>query len=138
MYLFDKLIDERAGQNVSLTVLRRKEAIDVELPVLNLQGQKPRNSSCSAAGLSKILRRNELDGREIRNLDEFINAARTIAHGTNMTVIYQDLLSIDTAPKAMYVSFDLMVSDLRTFRFNDHAGNWEETQWHETSRKNRK
>lgn len=80
---------------------------------------------------------NELDGREIRNLDEFINAARNIAHGTNMTVIYQDLLSIDTAPKAMYVSFDLMVSDLRTFRFNDHAGNWEETQWHETSRKNR-
>ena len=177
LYLFDKLIDERVGQNVRLTVLRRKEAIDVELPVLNLEEQKTKEfllfgggtfqditaqirkqlnykddgvfmnnvqigSAFSSLGVHDARRPTarrviikELDGREIRSLDDFINAARNIAHGTYTTVIYQDLLSVDTAPKVMYVSFDLMVSELRTFRFNDHARNWEETQWHEISQK---
>jgi len=177
LYLFDKLIDERVGQNVSLTVLRRKEAIDVELPVLNLEEEKTKEfllfgggtfqditsrirrklnykddgvfmnnvqigSAFSALGVhdarNPTARRviiRELDGREIRNLNDFISAARNIANGAHTTVIYQDLLSLDTAPKVTYISFDLMVSELRSFRLHDHARHWEETQWQEISQK---
>lgn len=177
LYLFDKLIDQRVNQNVKLIVLRRKKAIGVELPVLDLEAQKTKTFVLFGGGtfqnITATLRRNlnyagagvfmnsvqvgsafsslgvyneknptarrvivkELDGREIRDLDDFTNAARSITNGTYTTVIYQDLLSIDTAPKVKYISFDLMVSELRIFQVNDHAGQWEEIQWREMSQK---
>jgi S1-C subfamily serine protease len=68
----------------------------------------------------------ELNGREIKNLDDFIAAAGSIRSGTNTTVIYQDLYDVNTGPKVRYTSFDLMLSELRIFRLNDAAGNWDE------------
>ncbi len=68
----------------------------------------------------------ELNGQEIKGLDDFIQAARTITHGTHTTVVYQDLYDVNTAPKVKYISFDLMLSELRIFRFSDAAGYWEE------------
>jgi S1-C subfamily serine protease len=68
----------------------------------------------------------ELDGKRIRDLDDFVAAARGIADGTQTTVIYADLFSVDTGPQVAYISFDLMVSELRIFELNDEAGNWQE------------
>ncbi len=70
----------------------------------------------------------ELDGKEIRDLDDFIKAARGITHGTYTTVIYQDLFDVNTGPKVKYTSFDLMLSELRIFHLNDDTGNWEEAK----------
>jgi len=68
----------------------------------------------------------ELNGRDIKSLDDFIQAARIITHGTHTTVVYQDLYDVNTAPKVKYASFDLMLSELRIFRFSDALGHWEE------------
>jgi S1-C subfamily serine protease len=68
----------------------------------------------------------ELNGQEIKGLDDFIRAAQTITHGTHTTVVYQDLYDVNSAPKVKYASFDLMLSELRIFRFNDAVGYWEE------------
>jgi len=68
----------------------------------------------------------ELDGKRIRNLDDFIKTAQGIIDGTQTMVIFQDLFSVDTGPQVMYTSFDLMVSELRIFAFDDRSGNWEE------------
>ena len=68
----------------------------------------------------------ELDGERIRNLDDFIKTAQGIIDGTQTMAIFQDLFSVDTGPQVMYTSFDLMVSELRIFAFDDRSGNWEE------------
>jgi transcription termination factor Rho len=68
----------------------------------------------------------ELNGREIKNMDDFIGAARSIQSGTNTTVIYQDLYDVNTGPKVRYISFDLMVSELRIFHLADGTGSWDE------------
>jgi S1-C subfamily serine protease len=68
----------------------------------------------------------ELNGQEIKGLDDFVQAARTITHGTHTTVVYQDLYDVNTAPKVKYASFDLMLSELRIFRFSEALGHWEE------------
>jgi hypothetical protein len=68
----------------------------------------------------------ELNGQEIKGLDDFIRAAQTITHGTHTTVVYQDLYDVNSAPKVKYASFDLMLSELRIFRFSDAVGYWEE------------
>lgn len=68
----------------------------------------------------------ELDGKRIRDMVDFVAAAKGIADGTQTTVIYEDLFSVDTGPQVSYISFDLMVSELRIFELNDKAGNWQE------------
>lgn len=70
----------------------------------------------------------ELDGQEVNNLEDFIRAAQCMAHGTHTTVIYQDLLSVNTAPEVKHVSFDLMLTELRIFEFNEESRKWEEVR----------
>ena len=68
----------------------------------------------------------ELDGQEVKNLEDFIRAAQCMAHGTHTTVIYQDLLSVNTAPEVRHVSFDLMLTELRIFELDEDSRKWEE------------
>lgn len=166
LYLFDKLVDQNVNQTVTITVLRRKEAVVVELPVLELERQKTKEFVLFGGGtfqdISADFRRRfnydgdgvfmnsvqigsafsslgvydgkdpatrrviikELNGRPIRNLDDFVATARGIMDGTQTTVIYQDLFSVDTGPQVMYASFDLMVSELRAFELSASAGTW--------------
>ncbi len=168
LYLFDKLVDQNVNQAVQLTVLRRTEAVIVDLPVLELERQKTKKfvmfgggtfqdigadfrrrfnydgdgvfmnsvqigSSFSSLGVydgkdpaaRRVIIR-ELNGKRIRNLDDFVTIARGITDGTQTTVIYQDLFSVDTGPQVTYTSFDLMVSELRSFELSASAGGWVE------------
>ena len=160
LYLFDRLIDQHVNRRVRVTVLRRKAALEVELPVLDVEGQKTTQFVLFGGGtfqdITAELRRNlnyagtgvfmnsvrvgtafsslgvydgknptarrvvikEMDGKEIRGLDDFIEFARNIADGTYTTVIYQDLLAVNTGPQVKYASFDLMLSELRVFRLH--------------------
>jgi hypothetical protein len=70
----------------------------------------------------------ELDGKRITYLDDFIKVAHSIDDGTYTTVMYQDLFSVNTAPKVAYTSFDLMFSGLRIVELSDGSGNWEEVK----------
>lgn len=168
LYLFDRLVDQRVNRTVTLTVLRRGEAVEVEVPVLDLEKQKTKQFALFGGGtfqdITADLRRRlnyagdgvfmnsvragsafsplgvydeknpaarrviikELDGKEIRGLDDFIKAARSIANGTSTTVIYQDLFDVNTGPQVKYTSFDLMLSELRVFRLNEQNTTWEE------------
>jgi len=60
----------------------------------------------------------ELNGKRIRNLDDFEKAAAGIADGTDTTIIYQDRASFNTSPKVNYTSFKLKFSELRFFEMN--------------------
>lgn len=170
LYLFDKLLNRHVGRTVTFTVLRRTDAVIVELPVRDLERQKTKKFVLFGGGtfqdITTEFRRKlnygsdgvfmnsvqigsafsplgvydqkdpttrrviikELDGKRIRDLDDFINAAQGITTGTYTTVIYQDLFDVNTAPKVMYTSFDLMISKLRVFDLNDDTGNWQETK----------
>jgi S1-C subfamily serine protease len=70
----------------------------------------------------------ELNGRTIKDLDDFVEAARTISHGAHTTVIYQDLFDVNTSSRVKYTAFDLMLSELRIFHFDNAEGRWEETR----------
>lgn len=170
LYLFDKMIDQQVTKTVQLTVLRRKGAVVVELPVLALEQEKTKKFVLFGGGtfqdISADFRRRfnyegdgvfmnsvqigsafsslgvfdgkdpaarrvivkELDGTPIHNLDDFITVARNIGNGSQTTVIFQDLFSVDTGPQVTYTSFDLMVSELRLFALRDRAGEWVEIE----------
>ncbi|MBW8057150.1 MAG: trypsin-like peptidase domain-containing protein [candidate division NC10 bacterium] len=170
LYLFDKLIDQHVNHTVSITVLRREEAIAFDLAVLALEQEKTKRfvlfgggifqditaklrrslnyegdgvfmnnvrtgSAFSSLGLhtekNPTARRviiRELDGKRITYLDDFIKVAHSIDDGTYTTVMYQDLFSVNTAPKVAYTSFDLMFSGLRIVELSDGSGNWEEVK----------
>lgn len=170
LYLFDRLVDENVNRTLTLTVLRRKEAVAVALPVLPLEWQKTKKfvlfgggtfqdigadfrrrfnydgdgvfmnsvrigSAFSSLGVydgkdpaSRRVIIKELDGKRIHDLNDFVTTARGITDGTQTTVIYQDLFSVDTGPQVMYISFDLMVSELRIFELDDRIGEWLEVQ----------
>jgi S1-C subfamily serine protease len=168
LYLFDRIIDQNVSRAVKLTVLRRNEAVVVELPVLDLERQKTKKfvlfgggtfqdiaaefrmrfnydgdgvfmnsvqigSAFSSLGVydgkDPAARRviiKELNGKQIRDVDDFVTIARGITDGTQTTVIYQDLFSVDTGPQVTYASFDLMVSELRIFELSKSASSWVE------------
>jgi len=60
----------------------------------------------------------ELNGKQIRSLDDFIRAGKQLRDGTHTTVIYQDFESYNTSPKVTYTSFYLKFSPFRIVQIN--------------------
>ncbi|MCZ6450508.1 MAG: trypsin-like peptidase domain-containing protein [Deltaproteobacteria bacterium] len=67
----------------------------------------------------------ELNGTEIRNLEDFIKTAETIKDGTHTSIIYQDLWNENTSPDVMYTSVNLRFSPLRIVRLDGGLKLWE-------------
>lgn len=70
----------------------------------------------------------EIDGRPIRNIDEFIEACSKIVDGQHTYAIVHDFMQFNTSLKPKSVSVNLKYGPLEMLAWNDKTLDWDKVE----------
>ena len=68
----------------------------------------------------------DINGKQIRNLDDFIEACKTIADGQHTYVVVRDFNLFDSSPKPKSLTVNLKFGPLQQFEWNQEILDWDE------------
>ena len=68
----------------------------------------------------------DINGKQIRNLDDFIEACKTITDGQHTYVVVRDFNLFDSSPTPKSLTVNLKFGPLQQFEWNQKALDWEE------------
>ena len=68
----------------------------------------------------------DINGKQIRNLDDFIEACQTITDGQHTYVVVRDFNLFDSSPTPKSLTVNLKFGPLQQFEWNQEALDWEE------------
>jgi len=68
----------------------------------------------------------DINGKQIRNLDDFIEACKTITDGQHTYVVVRDFNLFDSSPTPKSLTVNLKFGPLQQFEWNQEALDWEE------------
>ena len=68
----------------------------------------------------------DINGKQIRNLDDFIEACETITDGQHTYVVVRDFNLFDSSPTPKSLTINLKFGPLQQFEWNQKALDWEE------------
>ena len=68
----------------------------------------------------------EINGRPIRDLDDFVDACKEISDGQHTYVVVRDFNLFDSSPTPKSLTVNLKFGPLQVFLWNEHILDWEE------------
>lgn len=68
----------------------------------------------------------DINGKQIRNLDDFIEACKTITDGQHTYVVVRDFNLFDSSPKPKSLTVNLKFGPLQQFEWNQEVLDWDE------------
>ncbi len=68
----------------------------------------------------------DINGKQIRNLDDFIEACKTITDGQHTYVVVRDFNLFDSSPKPKSLTVNLKFGPLQQFEWNQEILDWDE------------
>ena len=68
----------------------------------------------------------DINGKQIRDLDNFIEACKTITDGQHTYVVVRDFNLFDSSPTPKSLTINLKFGPLQQFEWNQEALDWEE------------
>ena len=101
------------------------EADGVYLPYADAGSSFSRVGLQERNGNSKVVIL-DINGKQIRNLDDFIEACQTIVDGQHTYVVVRDFNLFDSSPTPKSLTVNLKFGPLQQFEWNQEALDWEE------------